>query len=161
MDQKILEVLKNNNIDFEAFEHEAIFTVEQSKKIESHLPWEHTKNLFLKDRKQNFYLVCVQADKKLDIKTFWREKNLKDLSFWNESQLFENLKVLPWSVNLFSAIHWKNIKVFIDQDLWWKKVGWHPWVNTATLVLDFQNLKKFLESENIDFEIVSIPEKLQ
>lgn len=161
MDQKILQILKNHNIEYQIFEHEPVFTVEQAKKIEDSIPGIHTKNLFLKDKKWGFFLVTIQADKRLDIKNFWKENNLKDLSFWNENQLFENLKLLPWSVNLYSIIHWKeNVKLFIDEDLRNQSaVGWHPGVNTATFVIDWQNLKKFLELENINFEVVSIPTK--
>ena len=51
MDQKILQILKNHNIEYQIFEHDAVFTVEQAKKIEDSIPGIHTKNLFLKDKK--------------------------------------------------------------------------------------------------------------
>ena len=35
-------------IPFEAHEHAAVFTVEESRKIDADIPGSHTKNLFLK-----------------------------------------------------------------------------------------------------------------
>ena len=55
-------------IETETLEHEAVFTVEQSSKLERTLPGGHTKNLFLKDKKGALFLVVALGSAKIDLK---------------------------------------------------------------------------------------------
>ena len=55
----LLDLLKEKNIIYQLFEHEPFFTVEESSKLKIDLNMQgaHTKNLFLRDKKRNFYLI--------------------------------------------------------------------------------------------------------
>ena len=56
--KNLLDALNEKGIDFKLFEHEAFFTVEESSKLKNDLDMQgaHTKNLFLRDKKRNFFL---------------------------------------------------------------------------------------------------------
>ena len=55
-------------IPFAAHEHAAVFTVEESHKVDADIPGAHTKNLFLKDAGGAFWLVTVPALARVDLK---------------------------------------------------------------------------------------------
>ena len=52
----------------ELHQHDALFTVEDSRKLRGKIEGAHSKNLFLKNKKNNFFLLsCEEADK-IDLK---------------------------------------------------------------------------------------------
>src|SRR3990167_861411 len=86
---EIKEYLKNKGITFKEVTHQAVYTVEESKKLNIHdeLKGIHSKNLFLKNRKGNkFYLIILPENKKLDLELFENKLNEK-LKFANEEEL--------------------------------------------------------------------------
>src|SRR5688500_17259056 len=55
-------------IAYQTFEHEALFTVEQSDAVRGIIPGCHTKNLFLKDKKGALFLVVAEAHAGIPLK---------------------------------------------------------------------------------------------
>ena len=49
-------------------EHPPLFTVEESQALRGEIAGGHTKNLFLKDKKDRFFLVTVEEDAEIDLK---------------------------------------------------------------------------------------------
>jgi len=47
----IYEFLETNQVEYERHDHEAVFTVEESKQLSPELDGASTKNLFLRDKK--------------------------------------------------------------------------------------------------------------
>lgn len=151
MDKKLLDFLNQHEITYTPYEHEAVFTVEAAEKVFPNIAWMHVKNLFLKDKFWKFYLVCIEVNKKLPIKNFWRKFGLKELSFWSPEQLFQEMQVLPGSVSLFGLIYAKNISLYLDKDIWSaERVWWHPNENTATLMIEHEWLEKFLKAVDVE-----------
>ena len=52
--------------------HPPLFTVEQSRALRGQIPGGHTKNLFLRDKKNNVYLVTAEEDADIDLKGLHR-----------------------------------------------------------------------------------------
>ena len=52
--------LKKLNINFTQHNHEALYTVDDSKNNRGNIEGLHTKNLFLKNKKNNFYLFSCE-----------------------------------------------------------------------------------------------------
>ena len=42
--------------------HDPLFTVEDSQKLRGEIAGAHTKNLFLKDKKDNYFLLTVEEE---------------------------------------------------------------------------------------------------
>jgi len=146
MDPTLTTYLKKHNIQYIEHSHPAVFTVEESKKLDLSLPDVfHTKNLFLKDEAKKFFLVSMYAYNRLDLKSLKEKLNAKKkLSFASAEQLKEQLKLTPGSVSIFGMIYAKSVTLIIDKKLWIaKKVGFHPNINTATLELKHEDLEKF------------------
>jgi Ala-tRNA(Pro) deacylase len=149
MDSKLKAYLKKHNIEYKIHKHPAVFTVEEADKVKVKTPHIlHTKNLFLKDIKNNFYLVSMYAYKKLDLKSL-KEKLYakKKLSFASPEQLKFHLDLTPGSVSIFGMIHAKSVSLILDKQVWSAPiVGFHPNINTATLEITHKNLEKFYNS---------------
>lgn len=157
MDSLLKSYLEKYNIAYKTYEHPAVFTVAESKNIKTKIPAEHTKCLFLKDEKYRFYLICIKAEKRLNTKILKEHFNVKELHFSSPEELKSQLNLTPGSVSLFGMIHISSAHLIIDKELWEASaVGFHPNHNTATLVLDHENLEKFYNTLNAKKEILQL-----
>lgn len=157
MDKNLEKYLKDNKISYIEHKHQAVFTVEESKTMKESIPTMHTKCLFLKDENSSFYLVCMNAFKRLDTKIIKNEFNIKQLNFASPEELKTQLNVTPGSVSLFAMIYAKNVKLVIDNEIWLaKSAGFHPNINTSTLEINHSQLEKFINSLKCEKKIISI-----
>ena len=165
MDKSLSEYLKKHNISYKEHKHEAVFTVEESKKIKLSLSCLHTKSLFLKSNDKSiskpikYYLVCIQADKRLNIKFLQKHLKHEKLTFASPEELSSFLNVSPGSVSIFTLIAPSSlpVKLLLDKDIYnADSVGFHPNINTSTLVLSNENFKKFYNSLKQEKEILEL-----
>ena len=64
----LMAMLANLGISVQTVEHPPLFTVEQSQTLRGEIPGAHTKNLFLKDKKDALFLVTASEDAVIDLK---------------------------------------------------------------------------------------------
>lgn len=155
---EVIEYLKSHGIDFEEFEHEAVHTVEESKNLKADIPGLHCKCLFLKDSNDRFYLVGMPALKRLDMKKFRKDLGVSKLQFGKEEELWEKLRLKPGSVSIFGMINCSsNVKLILDKEVWdADKVGFHPNLNTSTLILSHESLEKYFDCLECEKEVVEL-----
>jgi Ala-tRNA(Pro) deacylase len=157
MDEKLKEYLSKHNINFKQHMHKAVFTVAESQKIKDPIPGMHTKNLFLKDENKKYYLVCMFAHKKLNIKNLKSHLKVKELHFSSPEELKEQLNLTPGSVSIFGMIYTSSVYLIIDKDIFSAEISTHhPNINTETLELTHNELEKFLSTLKSKFEILEI-----
>ena len=157
--EKLSEYLKENSINFKEYLHKAVFTVAESSELKKSIPGLHCKCLFLKDEFVKFYLVAMPAEKRLDIKELREKINVKKLHFGSEEELFDNLGLKPGSVSIFGMINasGKKVMLIVDKDVWNADyVGFHPNINTSTLVISHENLERFYNSLNNDKRVMEL-----
>lgn len=157
-DPTLLNYLTSENIEFEYYEHVPVFTVEESEQIKNTIPWAHTKNLFLTDKKWWFYLVSIAAHKRFPVNLFRKQLGTKELSFASAEQLYEKIRLTPWSVSLFWLMYDTppDVHVYLDQDLRIAPfVGRHPNRNDATIILAHSMIEKFLQNTGHLVHIIS------
>uniref|UniRef100_A0A0A9CSI6 YbaK/aminoacyl-tRNA synthetase-associated domain-containing protein n=1 Tax=Arundo donax TaxID=35708 RepID=A0A0A9CSI6_ARUDO len=65
---QLLVRLQELKIDFTCYDHPVVLTVEEQAKYVGHLGGALSKNLLLKDKKQQLYVVSALADTKVDLK---------------------------------------------------------------------------------------------
>ncbi len=146
-DPQLLQFFQIHAIAFDYHEHIPVFTVEESEAVKHLIPWKHSKNLFLSDKKWHYYLVTIEAHKRFPVNLLRKNIWVKELSFGSAEELFAHLHLTPGSVSLFGLMYAspEHISLFIDHDLREADlVGRHPNRNDATLTIDHQNLQKFL-----------------
>ena len=136
-------------IETETLEHEAVFTVEQSSKLERTLPGGHTKNLFLKDKKDALFLVVALGSSRVDLKTLHKQIGCDRLSFGKPELLTEVLGVVPGAVTPFALINDKarRVTVILDADMMrHERLNYHPLENTATTNIAREDFLRFIQS---------------
>ncbi len=144
----LYEILSDLQISYEKHDHPAVFTVEDSDKYDIHLEGAHTKNLFLTTKEKDaYYLLVVESAKRVDLKKVAAFVHQKKLTFASPEMLFKYLELTPGSVSPFGLINdvGKDVIVLVDKDLMqYDKVGFHPNINTATLIIAMEDFKKYL-----------------
>src|SRR3712207_770355 len=90
----------------ETAEHAPVFTVAESRSIKAAIPGGHSKNLFLKDRKDRLFLVVARDETRIDLKRLHEVIGAAGrLSFGSADLLRETLGVEPGSVTPFALIN--------------------------------------------------------
>jgi Ala-tRNA(Pro) deacylase len=157
--QQLLARLDALGIAYQNHEHAAVFTVEEAKALRGELTGGHIKNLFLRNKKEEMWLVVAEEDKRIDLKALGERLGAGKLSFGSPDRLLRYLGVLPGAVTPFGIINdaERKVKVVLDRDLMgFNPVNAHPLVNTMTTALSPQDLVKFLEAEGHKPEILDI-----
>lgn len=147
--EKLLEILKELNIDYKFYEHEAVFTVEESDKIKLTIPGCSCRNLFLRDKKKNMFLVVAANETMLDMKKLAPLLEAGRLSFGSPDRLWTHLGVTPGSVCPYAIINDTagDVKIILDKTMMAAEiVNYHPMVNTMTIGVKPDDLVKFIES---------------
>ena len=66
---ELYHFLDEHQISYEKFDHPAVYTVEESKKLSPAISGGKTKNLFVRDKKgKHHILLTVEQDKRVDLK---------------------------------------------------------------------------------------------
>ncbi len=131
-------------------DHPPVFTVAESQSLRDAIPGGHTKNLFLKDKKGQFFLVTVEEDAQIDLKSIHGRIGARGrVSFGKPEPLLELLGVTPGSVTVFGVINdgEGRVQVVLDEALMKHDIiNGHPLRNDATTSIGRDDLLRFLES---------------
>jgi Ala-tRNA(Pro) deacylase len=141
--------LADLGIGTETVEHEAVFTVEESSKLERTLPGGHTKNLFLKDKQDRLFLVVALSRARIDLKNLHKTLGSDRLSFGRPELLFEVLGVPAGSVTPFALLNdtAQRVTVILDADMMrHERLNYHPLENTATTNIAGKDLIRFIQA---------------
>ena len=134
----LLAWLAERGIDQVTTEHPAVFRVEDGHDMKVGIEGTHTKNLFLKDKKGQLWLVSAAQDTVIDLKRLPAVVGSDRLSFGNERLMWETLGVRPGSVTALGLVNdvVGRVRFVLDRRLWEaEQVNFHPLVNTATTTL--------------------------
>jgi len=141
-------------------EHPPLYTVEDSKALRGKIEGGHTKNLFLKDRKGNLFLVVLQEDASVDLKRIHEVIGGQGkVSFGSAELLTEVWGVLPGAVTPFGAINdtAQRVTVVLDEALLENaKLNHHPLVNTRTTTIAREDLVAFLKATGHEPKIAAV-----
>ncbi len=150
-DTALFEKLDALGIAHRTVEHEAAFTVEQAQFLRGELEGAHIKNLFLRDKKKNIWLVTVLEDRDIDLKQLRAVLGAKgNLSFGSPDLLMECLGVIPGAVTPLGIVNDREGRVtvvldkgIVDDTL----ANVHPLRNDRTTQIASKDLVALLESE--------------
>jgi len=131
---ELFAFLAGLGIEVSTRRHPPLFTVADSQALRGEIPGGHTKNLFLKDKKDNYFLVTVDEEATVDLK---------------QEMLMELLGVVPGAVTVFGLVNdaGHRVKVILDAALMENAVvNAHPLTNEATTSIAAADLLKFIEA---------------
>ena len=147
---ELFAALTGLGIAYTTVSHPPLFTVEQSQALRGQIAGGHTKNLFLRDKKQQLFLVVTEEEAEIDLKGLHRVLGATGrFSFGSADLMMEVLGVTPGSVTSFGVIndHDHRVTVVLDAALMEHAViNSHPLINTMTTSLGRDDLVRFLES---------------
>ena len=155
----LLELLREKRLDFQIHEHEPLFTVEDSENLRGQIEGSHTKNLFLKNKKNNFFLFSCDENAKIDIKRFSKSIDAKNLSFANQEYLLQYLGIKPGSVSPLALLNDndQNVAFYLDEKLFESElINFHPLINTSTITIKTSDFISFFLENNKKINIFSL-----
>lgn len=130
--------------------HPPVFTVAEAVSLRDEIPGGHTKNLFVKDKKDQFFLLTVEEHAAVDLKTVHTVIGAASkVSFGKPEKLMEYLGVAPGSVTALGAINdtGHNVTFILDADLMKEEIiNCHPLTNEATTSVSSADLMRFIEA---------------
>ena len=147
--QQLFDRLARLGITHRTVEHEPVFTVEQAKAHRGVLPGHHIKNLFLRNKKEEMWLVVALEDRAIDLKQLGERLGAGRLSFGSPERLRTWLGVEPGSVTPLSTINDTGHKVTLVLDSALRHggpVNVHPLTNTMTSAIELPDLLRFFEA---------------
>jgi len=161
-DPRLYKILEELEITFEYHEHPPVPTIEAAMKYWAGIDSTHCKNLFFRNHKGNrHYLVILEHSNKLAIHDLEQRLRQGKLSLGSEKRLMEFLGLTPGSVSPFGFIndYDNHVHLFLDKNLKSaKKLSFHPNINTASLIISYQDFIKFLEWSGNTWEYIDLAE---
>ena len=140
--------------------HPALFTVEESRSLRGQIAGGHTKNLFVKDKRDRLFLLVLGEATPVDLKRVHEKIGARGrVSFGSAELLEEVFGVQPGAVTPFGAINDKagRVSVILDEAMMRaERLNFHPLVNTRTTGLASSDLVKFLRSTGHEPLVVAL-----
>ncbi len=156
----LYQVLDELGIKYEYHEHPPGPTVEEALKYWKDIDSAHCKNIFFRNHKGNrHYLVISDHRYQLDIRDLEQRLKQGKLTFASPQRLMKHLGLEGGSVSLFGLINdaEDHVYLFIDENLLKaERVSFHPNINTASLVISVEDMKRFLEWSGNSYEFISL-----
>jgi len=147
---ELLAFLDGLGISVSTVRHPPLFTVAESQSLRGEIAGGHTKNLFLKDKKGAYFLVTVEEEAVVDLKTIHNLIGASGrVSFGKPDMLMDLLGVAPGAVTVFGAVNDTEgrVKIVLDEGLMREEtINAHPLTNEATTSIRRDDLLAFLKA---------------
>lgn len=155
---KVFTTLEEFNIPYEIHEHPPLDTIEVALEYWKDIDAMHCKNLFFRNHKGNrHYLVIIKDTTPFSIRSLEQKLRQGKLSFASEKRLMKFLGVKPGSVSPFGLINDEehHVYLFMDEQLQSaEKISFHPNDNTASLVINYTDLLRFIDKIGNQYEFI-------
>lgn len=160
-EEKVYKRLDELKIEYSVKTHRAVFTIDEYEQLDLNSNGDVVKNLFLRDAKgKRHFLVVLHKGKKVNLKDLRVQLDSSALSFASETRLEEHLNLTKGSVTPLGIINDSKslVEVIFDKDLVVgdRVLGVHPNINTATVWISFNNLKRVIENNGNKIRYVSV-----
>ncbi len=160
MEKEVYKLLDKLNIEYTKVEHPPLFTCEDNEKYNIKFDAVVCKNLFIRNNnKSQYYVVSLPLEKRVDLKSLQMILGEKRLSFGNENVLEEKLGIKSGAVSIFNIINLKDkdISFILDEDiLKYEKVGFHPNINTETVIFNPKELHRIFECYDVKYKFIKM-----
>lgn len=146
---QLYKLLDELDITYTHYDHDPIFTVEEGLHLKANIPGTHCRNLYLRDKKKNNYLITATNDTDIDLKILPDLIGCGRVSFGSADRLWEYLGIRPGSVTPFCAINDSKkheVQVIIDKAMMDAElICVHPLDNAMTVSLSPADLLRFFD----------------
>ncbi len=129
--------------------HAPVFTVDENRELRGGIVGGHCKNLFLKNRKNAYWLVVCLEDARIDLKELGGRIGAGRPSFGSAERLMEVLGILPGAVTPFALMNDREGRVqpvLQARMLEISPLNYHPLRNDRTTAIAPEDLVRFIEN---------------
>ena len=161
-DTELFNRLDALGVAHRTYDHPPVFTVEELQALCAHVPGGHTKNLFLKDRKDRLWLVVARESLRIDLNALAKQLDAARFSFGSADLLMAMLGVPPGSVTPFAIINdvQGRVRVVLDEEMLTSDpLNFHPLRNDRTTAISPDDLLKFIRATGHEPVIATLPER--
>ena len=146
-EDELIKAIQESGYKYKIHKHAPLHTVQDSVKLRGKIEGSHSKNLFLKNKKNQFFLFSCIENTNINIKKITKSLALGNISFANEDYLSLYLGVKPGAVTPFGLLNDIGNKVTFYFDSNFLKnqiVNFHPLTNTSTISMKIKDFINFL-----------------
>jgi Ala-tRNA(Pro) deacylase len=158
----LLAELASLGIETSTTEHAPMFTVEDSKALRvTPGGMGDIKNLFLRNKKGQMWLVSCHEDRNVDLKILAKALGAGRFSFASEVRMMQYLGIKPGSVSPFALVNdiTSAVRFVIDSVLTQTEVIYlHPLVNTRTTTIATSDLLTYCTHTGHKAQIITFGE---
>lgn len=160
--QETYDYLKTCGVEFEITEHPAVWNMDDVAQLEMPHPEADAKNLFVReDKTQNYHMITVRGDKRVDLKALRKAEGLRQLKFASAEELESVLRLIPGAVTPLGLLNDETCRVTLYLDSYFLQppalVGAHPNDNTATVWLRTEDLLWLLRAHGNEVLVRDLP----
>ncbi len=146
--EQIKKLLNKNNIEYQLLEHEEVRTSEQAARIRGVDLKTGAKAMVIKT-KENYYLIVLPADKRIDFKKVKNLLEVKEIRFATEQEAENLTKVKMGSVPPFGNI--LKLKTYFDKGiLEIDKVNFNPGSKRHSIQMSAKDLISLVKPEIVE-----------
>jgi Ala-tRNA(Pro) deacylase len=157
--QNILNLMDNLQISYQLYTHIPVFTVAEADKVSADIKGAHIKNLFLRDKREQMFLVTLRSTTKLDLKKLSDLLGSGRFSFGSPERLWTYLGVKPGSVTPLAILNdtGKKVTLVLEKGMMEEEIiNIHPLDNSMTVGMHPKELMKILENKGISPQIIDL-----
>ena len=166
-DPEIIKKFQKYNLQYELIQHDPFFTCAESSEFwvsrstqDQSKTTSNAKSLLLRNKnKTQYYLLVVNCNLKVDIKTLQTQLDSTKLSFASPSDLTELLQVYPGCVNPFSLIHDQQRKVdfYIQSEILnHSHQAFHPGNNHFSVEMPTKDFFSYFQEVGISIRTINL-----
>ena len=157
----ICRFLESNGIEYEKFEHEAVSSIEECRKIESLIGAEICKNLLLRNSPATaYFLLSMKGEKPFVTKDVSKKLGSSRLSFVSEEEMIQMTDTSHGSLGIMSLLfdQEKKISFALDHDLTENEYFCcHAGINNCTLKIRTEDVfRKLLPALGREATIIDV-----
>lgn len=138
----------HHQIHYQRFTHPAAHTVEDAKQYTHYIPGVHCKNLFLKSKKNHYWIVTIPAEAMISLAALADALDCTRLSMGNPVRMAELLHVKPGAVTPLAVIndHQQKVRCVVDERLKSAEfINLPPLDNTQTLQIPLPEFLRYMD----------------
>jgi len=159
--EQIYGYLSDKKITYERLDHPPVYTAEEAERLVPKARGAHAKNLLVENRKDGrLFMLTVPFGVRVDLAATAAVLGTGKLRFASAEIMQAVLGVTPGAVSMLALVNDREgrVTLVLDQSLSEADaVQCHPLVNTATLVIDRDNLSRFLSATRHEPKVLAVP----
>jgi Ala-tRNA(Pro) deacylase len=156
----LLSLLNEQGIAFDVRYHKPVLRIDEFISLDLDLSGRLCKNLLVRNREGQAFLLVVQADKAVELRSVAQLLGSTRLSFVELDDMYEALGVRPGSLSPLALVNdsSKRIQLVVDLALAEEeRLLFHPIENTATLSMSVSSLGDFCKYLGRSIHWLAVP----